>query len=475
MVRSGRLFIALSAIALVCSCADMESPTDTRRQGLAQSGPWSVPPDIEALASNYGSIGYTGAGPWVGTSGCSGGFTDGGQVLKDWVLAHYPQVEAVGGYACRPIVGNSSQMSVHGTGRAIDIHIPLDGGQADNGLGDPIANYLVEHADEMGIQMVIWDRWMWSTSREPYSRSYGGAHAHHDHLHVELTPEASRMETPWFQSGTPAPEVADCDALPADGGMIDESSPCFVAFGPSDYWRRVDGQGMAGSLLWTNAFESSEPSNWARWNVHLEEGGEYVVEYFRTPEYAVHASARYEIRADGAEETVYLDQSAGAEGWQEVGTFDFAAGADQWVSIFDNNDSTVASDQRIVVDALRLRPVGQEPPEDTEPEPTDSDSGSQQDDGSGTNTTIGPASTDQRYGTTGTDDPLPPKGSKESPGWAPDTRDDDHAGVTADGYPVVNRAGGHACSTTSAKPGGAAGFMVALIGLLLGFARLRSR
>lgn len=476
MVRSGRLVVVLSAIAIIGGCADFDSSHETRRQGLAQAGPWSVPPDLAAQASNYTSIGYTGAGPWRGEAYCSGGFTQGGQVLKDWVLANWPQVTAVGGYNCRPIVGNSSQMSVHGTGRAVDIHIPLDGGEADNDLGDPLANYLVEHADEMGIQMVIWDRWMWSTSREPYSRSYGGSHPHHDHLHVELTPEASRMETPWFQNGTPAPQVEDCEALSADGGMIDETNACFVAFGPSQYWRLVDGQGMAGSLLWTNAFQSSDPSNWARWNVNLEAGGEYVVEYYKTSDYAVHDAARYEIRANGSDETVFVDQSAGSQGWNEIGIFDFASGAGQWVSIYDNSDETVPDEQHIVVDALRLRPAGQEPPDEpvddgTEPvdDGTGPDTGTDDD---GTNTTIGPAGGDDRYGSTN-DDPLPPKGSESSPGAAPDTLDDDHAGVTAD-YPTVNHVGGRACSTTRGAPG-SSGIVAILAGVFLLFGRTRRR
>ncbi|MEZ4464481.1 MAG: hypothetical protein R3F43_08225 [bacterium] len=68
------------------------------------------------------------------------------------------------GYACRQIRG-SSGMSVHGTGRALDIFVPLSGGAADNDLGDPIANWLVEHA-EIGVQL-IWDRTIWSGSRSP--------------------------------------------------------------------------------------------------------------------------------------------------------------------------------------------------------------------------------------------------------------------------------------------------------------------
>ena len=304
------LLFALALAAVACSDTGFE----TVESPLAVEGPWEPPAEVVAEAASY-DITFVSAGPWVGTSGCSGTFTEGGRVFKEWIQQHWPQVEHVGGYSCRPINGDSSTMSVHATGRAVDIHIPLDGGAADNGLGDPLANWLLKHADEIGIQSIIWDRWMWSPSRDPRSRHYGGAHPHHDHLHVELTPAASRLETPWFQGEMGPPELGGCEEpLPSDGGVIDDADDCFQAFGPAKYWRVVDGEGVGGSLRWTNAWQTDDPSNWARWRLHLAEAGDYRVDYHHTGAYAKFDSTRYEVKFGERTEEVFVDLSAGDDG-----------------------------------------------------------------------------------------------------------------------------------------------------------------
>ncbi len=405
---------------------------ETRASELAIAGPWTIPTQISSTAASY-DIDYTGAGPWRGTSGCSGTFTAGAQRLKDYIQANFPQVTSIGGYSCRPIVGNSSSMSVHATGRAIDIHIPLDGGAADNGLGDPLANWLVENAEHIGIQMVIWDRWLWSPSRTPYSRYYSGQHAHHDHLHVELTVEASRMETPWFTGGnnTPPPPqtTPGCNTVVgSSGAVIDETSPCFIAYGPNQYWRRVDGSGVSGSLLWTNAFTSSNPSNWAQWRFEVAASGRYKVEYHNVSNVAVYDSAQYRVRTGLVDAEVYIDQGADPSGWQEIGTFDFAANQPASVALYDNTNLSVASDQHIVFDAIRITaagsrpvpgpdedPVDPDPDDDQSPRPEDPPSGGGTNDGTG-GTQSGGTTSGTTGGTTGgTDD----GGSPPSPTSAP--------------------------------------------------------
>ena len=148
-------------------------------------------------------------------------------------------------------------MSVHATGRALDLHIPLHEGDADNDLGDPVGNWLIEHAEEIGIQYIIWDRWTWGAHRRAgeKERAYGGAHPHDDHLHIELSTVAAELGTPWFAGPMEPPEETGCEPLPADGGVIDETDACFRAYGPATYWRREGSAGHDGSLLWTNAYE----------------------------------------------------------------------------------------------------------------------------------------------------------------------------------------------------------------------------
>lgn len=99
---------------------------------------------------------------------------------------------------CRSVRGGRS-LSMHATGRAIDLYIPTIGDQADNAAGDPVANYLITHATQLGVQYFIWDKTQFNTSRgytEDYCKNRcwehgGGKHPHHDHLHIELSKHAA--------------------------------------------------------------------------------------------------------------------------------------------------------------------------------------------------------------------------------------------------------------------------------------------
>lgn len=165
-----------------------------------------------------------------------------------------------------------------------------------------------------------------------------------------------------------------CDPLPAEGGLVDDASPCFRAFGPSNYWRIVDGEGEGGRLRWTNAFASAEPDNWARWTLNLAAAGDYEVEVRTGGAYGIWPRTRYTVRHAGAEDDVIIDQSA-VDGWQSLGVFAFAAGEGQSVDVFDNYDGDVPGDQHILVDAVRVRPHVPPPPDaevaPTEPETPD--------------------------------------------------------------------------------------------------------
>ncbi|MCA9548036.1 MAG: hypothetical protein KC613_26705, partial [Myxococcales bacterium] len=118
--------------------------TDEFADKRARAGRWQPP-------ANGGSayVPYTGAPSWSGGRNCTGGLTAGAREVGRYLVDHFQGARSFQGYACRQIRG-SSGMSVHGTGRAIDVFVPLSGGEADNDLGDPIGNWLIEHADEIG-------------------------------------------------------------------------------------------------------------------------------------------------------------------------------------------------------------------------------------------------------------------------------------------------------------------------------------
>lgn len=77
----------------------------------------------------------------------------------------------------------------HRDGIAADVMIADS--SARPSLGDMIASRLVESAEELNLQYVLWSRLEWSSSNigrrwEPYD----GAEAHEDHVHVEIGPVA---------------------------------------------------------------------------------------------------------------------------------------------------------------------------------------------------------------------------------------------------------------------------------------------
>ena len=357
MHRRGTLgAAALALLVAACGGSDSDGGELGEIDGeLAHPGPWQIPADTLAIGDGQ-YVEYTGAGPWPGN--CAPGITSGSQIIADYLEANFPQISSIGGYSCRAINGDPTRMSVHGTGRALDIFIPLDGGEADNDLGDPIGNWLIENAEVIGIQYIIWDLWTWNASKSPGSKdkSYGGAHPHDDHLHVEVSVESSVKDMPWFDDQVTPPALENCETIGPVGVIIDEKDGCFQAFGPAMFWRVADGIGYEGSLLWSNAFEASMPSNWARWNFDFEQDGEFKLEVYVEPGFAMFNDVRYEVRHGGGNTVVYIDQSA-ASGWTEIGDFSFAPGGDQHLAVFDDVPTAIPDGQSFVADAVRLTPT----------------------------------------------------------------------------------------------------------------------
>ncbi len=178
--------------------------------------------------------------------------------------------------------------------------------------------------------------------------------------------------------------AAPCGVIPPEGGVVDDQGGCFQAFGPAQYWRE-EPVGEGGHLFWTNAFASDQASNWAWWQLHFEDAGEYLVEYRAEPEFAVFDAVPYVIRAGGVSTDVVVDQT-GADGWTEIGAFTFAAGGDQWVALFDNVATSPGSDQHVVADAIRLTrldlPKGDDDDDDDSGVSDDDDSAVSDDDDS---------------------------------------------------------------------------------------------
>lgn len=113
---------------------------------------------------------------------CTGRTPNGSNEFMRWAVYDFGQgARNLGIYNCRAIRGKTNT-SLHGEGRAVDIGFSGSG----NPAGTRLLNTLLPHVGELGIQMIIWNRRMYS-ARYPRGARYTGAIPHTDHLHIELT------------------------------------------------------------------------------------------------------------------------------------------------------------------------------------------------------------------------------------------------------------------------------------------------
>lgn len=224
---TGLLGITLLATSLT-GCAPTEVDDDDwdwsqETEEIAVAGRW-MPSAAATAAGNRHTLRYDDAPSWSGGRYCGGSLLAGTRELGDYLRANFRGVRAYDGYACRQNTANTSRTSMHGTGRALDVYIPLSNGQADNTLGDAVANWLIANAGPLGVQLVIWDRSMWNASNGAGAklRGYGGPHPHHDHLHIELNTDGAARRTAWFRDrntasspGSFAPSAPSAPSTPS--------------------------------------------------------------------------------------------------------------------------------------------------------------------------------------------------------------------------------------------------------------------
>lgn len=147
-----------------------------------------------------GPVSYNGPPMWSGGDACSGSYTAGARRLGETLRQRFPFIKTVGGYSCRRNSADEGQTSIHGVGRALDLMIDRVDGSADR-RGDEVARWLIEHAHEIGVQLIIWDGTIWSTLRDSLGthRPYTGPIRHTDHLHVEVNQDAADERLPWYR------------------------------------------------------------------------------------------------------------------------------------------------------------------------------------------------------------------------------------------------------------------------------------
>ena len=170
----------------------------------------------------------TSTNPWACSCGahpaCSSGLP-GTLQFASYLKTKFPQVSSAGGLGscCRQSTGGTgTYLSVHSLGRAIDLMIPETApGVADNAKGDPIAAWLIQNAQAIGVQYIAWDQAQWSAGKAPGNRygPYTGSLSHTDHLHVELNLAAANKQTPFFSGGAIDQPSTNCTAR-CNGSII---------------------------------------------------------------------------------------------------------------------------------------------------------------------------------------------------------------------------------------------------------------
>jgi len=228
--RAATIALGLAVLVPVAGClgevtdGDVGPSDDDFEYGMSEDyvavpGNWNPPAAVRA-AGSLELIPYEGPPPWDGGAHCSGQLLAGTKQLGDFLKSRFAgRVSSYGGYACRQNTANHAETSVHGTGRALDVFIPMTSGQADNTKGDEVASWLIVNAQAIGVQYIIWDRSDWSGDHggDKMGR-YTGPVPHTDHIHVEVTHAAANRQTSWFTGGGLAETPAGGDDGGSGGG-----------------------------------------------------------------------------------------------------------------------------------------------------------------------------------------------------------------------------------------------------------------
>ena len=181
-------------------------------------------------------------------SRCSGKVQPGSAELMAWAVETYGKrgLRNWGIYNCRTTVGGTNR-SIHGDGRACDFGFPLVNNRA-NPVGWEVVNALLPHVRALGIQMIIWDRRIWS-ARTPNGAPYGGSgkSPHIDHIHVEQTWNSARTLTrervrqivrvpaPKPPAPTPAPKPPPPAPAPPVDQEDDDDMATFIRLGQPNH------------------------------------------------------------------------------------------------------------------------------------------------------------------------------------------------------------------------------------------------
>lgn len=138
-------------------------------------------------------------------------------------------IKTIGGYRPPPATGPNYDPNGHPAGLALDFMIDdIPNGKA---VGDRLAQYVQDHAAELGVKYVIWQQHIWSPDRadegwRPMEDRGSPTQNHMDHVHVSLTGNGSSAVSACKSGGGQIGEVSQSGwAAPAVGPLTSLYGP----------------------------------------------------------------------------------------------------------------------------------------------------------------------------------------------------------------------------------------------------------
>lgn len=115
--------------------------------------------------------------------------------LRRWLPATLPLIHHVGGYANRTT--ETGAFSFHSEGRAADIHLRA-ANPTEQRVGDSLFQLFIDHAQDFGVDHVIWNRQIWSSDRGGPRPWPAHRNPHTDHVHVAFSRAGSQRIPPYL-------------------------------------------------------------------------------------------------------------------------------------------------------------------------------------------------------------------------------------------------------------------------------------
>lgn len=201
---------------MVSTAADWQPPEDVLRAGEHATTVYRNAPLASAIDQRYRHPTRTQLPIGSGT-----------QKLRNFIVSMFGVTQTYMPGRSHPMLDNQ-HLDMHQAGRAIDFMV-----YRDKAKGDAIANYLVEHADSLGIQYIVWSGNVFNCGGAVGHgrwKSYEGAIKHRDHPHVELTPDAAAGRLDWYQAHPePTPQQTAQVTASAEAPIGDEGSGTALA------------------------------------------------------------------------------------------------------------------------------------------------------------------------------------------------------------------------------------------------------